>query len=288
MEFSNFDIDWEYLLERIERFLDLGEEYLTRKLADYQTEPLLFRQNLAFRWVKSYQTGYFEEVPSPDLPEHADFVDMDIPLEHLCRNTAQFVNDFPANHILILGQPGNGKRSAIKGLLTKFGNQGLRLIEIRREDLHQLSRIVSELKAHPFHFILLCSDITEDMTDANHRELRNLLQGGIETRARNVLLYATGNSKKTGPPKTANEQGNLESCFGITLQIPAMNQTTYLKICGEIAKRRNLSLPAETLQRSALTWAKQRGYCSGIMACQFMDDLTGRWLLKQKLSDCSS
>jgi len=198
------------------------------------------------------------------------------------------VNDFPANHILILGQPGNGKRSAIKGLLTKFGNQGLRLIEIRREDLHQLSRIVSELKAHPFHFILLCSDITEDTTDANHRELRNLLQGGIETRARNVLLYATGNSKKTGPPKTANEQGNLESCFGITLQIPAMNQTTYLKICGEIAKRRNLSLPAETLQRSALTWAKQRGYCSGIMACQFMDDLTGRWLLKQKLSDCSS
>lgn len=283
MAFTDLDIDWEYLLERIERFLDLGEEYLTRKLADYQAEPQIFQDSLVFRWVRSYQTGYFEEVSSPDLPDHADLVGIDGALERLSRNTDQFVHDLPSNHVLILGNPGNGKRSAIKGLLSKFGNQGLRLIEIHREDLHLLSEIIFHLRPIPFHFILLCSDLTGNMDDAALRELKNLVQGGIETRARNVLLYATASVEKNrGSKRATGSPDCIHNSFGLSIEIPPMKQTTYLDICRQLAQQRTLPITEEALKQQALAWAKSRRHYSGLMAGQFIDDLAGQWLLEKK------
>lgn len=302
MEFNNLEIDWEYLLERIERFLDLGDEYLTRKLIDYQPEPQVFQQHLAFRWIRSYHTGYFEAATFPDLLDHAGLMGMDDILDRLSENTAQFVYGLPCNHMLLHGEPGNGKRSAIKGLLKKFADKGLRLIQINAKDLHQLPLLTSCLRNLPFHFILLCCDIFRSMTTENYEELANLLQDDIETRAKNVLLYATSND--IAPPSAcannsnasisascktrAEEESLAEAGFGIIIKMAPMQQSTYLAICRHLVQQHALSLSEESWQASALAWAEQRkGYC-GLMARQFTDDLAGRTILRQRLAKKST
>ena len=298
MEFNNLEIDWEYLLERIERFLDLGEEYLTRKLIDYQPEPQLFQQHLAFRWIKSYHTGYFEAAEFPDLQDHANLMGMDDTLDRLSENTAQFVYGLPCNHILLHGEPGNGKRSAIKGLLKKFANKGLRLIQIHSEDLHQLPLITSSLRNLSFYFILLCDDIFHSITTENYKELANLLQGDIETRAENILLYATSNrtfpvpayannnySQNSASCKNRKEEESLaEVGFGIIIKLVPMQQTTYFAICRHLIQQHALSLAEESWQASALAWAEQHKGCCGLTARQFTDDLAGKITLKQLLT----
>jgi len=298
MEFNNLEIDWEYLLERVERFLDLGEEYLTRKLIDYQPEPQLFQQHLAFRWIKSYHTGFFEDVTFPDLQDHASLIGMDDVLDRLSENTAQFVHGLPCNNILLHGEPGNGKRSAIKGLLKKFGDKGVRLLQINSEVLHQLPLITSCLRNLPFYFILLCSDIFHSMTKESFKDLANLLQGDIETRAENILLYATSNRMRPSSACANNsissnavswknktdEQSIAEVGFGISINLAPMQQATYLAICRHLVQQHALSLAEETWQASALAWAEQRKGYSGLTARQFTDDLAGKILLKQRLT----
>jgi predicted AAA+ superfamily ATPase len=302
MEFNNLEIDWEYLLERIERFLDLGDEYLTRKLIDYQPDPQLFQQHLAFRWIKSYHTGYFEAVTFPDLQDHASLMGMDDILDRLSENTAQFVYGLPCNNILLRGEPGNGKRSAIKGLLKKFADKGLRLIQINSRDLHQLPSITSCLRNLPFYFILLCCDLFHSTTTENHKELANWLQGGIETRAKNVLLYATSNcatpssayandSHSSNPANRRNkavEESLAEAGFGIIINMSPMQKTIYLAICRHLLQQHALSPGEDSWQASALAWAEQRkGYC-GLMARQFTDDLAGQTILRQILTKKST
>lgn len=302
MEFNNLEIDWEYLLERIERFLDLGEEYLTRKLIDYQPEPQLFQQHLAFRWIKSYHTGYFEAVMFPDLQDHASLIGMDDILDRLCQNTAQFVHGLPCNNILIHGEPGNGKRSAIKGLLKKFEDKGLRLIQIHTEDLDQLPLIASCLRNLPFYFILLCSNISHSMSTANHQKMTNLLQGDIETRASNVLLYATSNRVPPPPAYSTNnsapnfpssgkvteEHPSDETGFGIIIKLGPMQQTTYLAVCRHLLQQHGLSFEEESWQAEALAWAEQTGSYCGLGARQFTNDLAGKILLRRQLTNKST
>lgn len=279
MDFNSLDIDWEYLLERIEHFLDLGEEYLTRTLIDYQAEPQLFQQDLAFRWVNYRQTGYFEAATFADMPHHANLLGMQDVLEPLCQNTNQFVHGLPCNNILIRGDAGNGKRSAIKGLLAKYASDGLRLIEIHREDLQQLTSISNELRDFPFYFILLCCDLLEVTEYAHFRELRDFLQGGIETRPGNILIYATDTSAPNNMPR---ESLHIEQGFGMILDMAPMQQATYLDICRHLAQQHNLPLSAETLKKAALKWAESRKTLSGLAAHQFIDNQVGLWRMKQK------
>lgn len=279
MDFNALDIDWEYLLERMEHFLDLGEEYLTRTLIDYQAEPQLFQQDLAFRWVSYRQTGYFEAATFSDMPQHANLLGMQDILAPLCQNTKQFVHGLPCNNILIRGDAGNGKRSAIKGLLAKYAGDGLRLIEVHREDLQQLTSISNELRDFPFYFILLCCDLLEPTEYAHFRELRDFLQGGIETRPGNILIYATDTS---APDSISGKSLDIEQGFGMIFDMAPMQQATYLDICRHLAQQHNLPLSAETLKQAALKWAESRKTLSGLMAHQFIDDQVGRWRMKQK------
>jgi predicted AAA+ superfamily ATPase len=152
MAFNTVDIDWEYLLERLEHFLDLGEEYMTRRLVEYVPDPQIFEQHLVFRWVRHYAGGYVEKVTHPHLQDHATLLGIEDVIDTLCENTAQFVHGLPANHILLRGESGGGKRTAILGLLKKFDNKGLRLIEIHGEDLHQLAIVIESLRNLPFYF----------------------------------------------------------------------------------------------------------------------------------------
>lgn len=301
MDIDRLDIDWEYVVERLDRILDLGEEYLTRLLVEYQLDPEIFQKYIAFRWVQHQDNGYLAETAHPDLPDHEELFGIDPILEKLQRNTEQFVHSYPANNVLLWGERGCGKSSAIKGLLKLYFQAGLRLIEVQKEDLFQLPQITSQLRDQPYRFILFCKDLSLDEGEPDCRELNSLLNGGIEEPAGNILLYATSNGhhrlpkrlsdntdgRKTEPGDSFPGKLPLADHFGICLEFQPMSQAVYLEIVGYTARQRRLIITDEELHNAALNWAKERGNRSGRVARQFMDDLSGRMAMAGKIAPLS-
>ncbi len=296
MNLEKMDVDWDYLLERVDQLMELGMEYLSRQLAEYRLDPLIFQKHEAFRWRRQGSSGFLAEVLFPDLPDHDDLLGIDRILSRLRRNTEQFVQGHPANNILLWGERGTGKSSAIKGLLKPLTTQGLRLVEVQKEDLFQLPEITGLLRGLPYRFILSCDDLSFDETDPGYRELKALLEGSIESRAENILVYATSNrrhllpehpSDNTGereihPEEALAEKLSLSDRFGITLGFYPMSQELFLSIARHLAAKRQLAISNEELTRLALQWTMERGARSGRVARQFIDDLTGQLALRKK------
>jgi len=294
MAMEEFDIDWDYLLERLERFLDLGEEYLHERLVEEPGESPAPETTAAFRWISEGRRGWLEGVSYPDLPDHADLIGIDRALKILHRNTRQFLHGFPANNVLLWGERGTGKSSAVKGLLAPYAEQGLRLVEVHKEDLYHLPAICTRLRAFLQRFILFCDDLSFDESEVSYRELKALLEGGIEARPDNVLVYATSNrrhlmperllentdAEEIHPEERVAEKLSLSDRFGITLAFYCMAQDTYLAIVRHLARQRSLPLETADLERRALLWARGRGARSGRVARQFIDDLSGRLALQ--------
>ena len=294
MNFADVDIDWAYLLERVETLIDLGEEYLGRQLAEYELDVEVFQHTPAFRWQQQGTAGWLMAVPFPDTPDHEDLLGIDEVLERLNQNTLQFVRGYPANNVLLWGERGSGKSSAVKGLINRFAAQGLRLVEVQKEDLFQLPLITSRLRELDYRFILFCDDLSFDESEVSYRELKALLEGGIEARPANVLVYATSNRRHLMPERFEDNSMNAEihpeeriaeklslsDRFGITLGFYPMSQETYLSIVRHLTRRRKVRISAKKLEREALQWALRRGARSGRVARQFVDDLSGRLLME--------
>ena len=290
---AEIDIDWDYLLERLERLLDLSEEALERHIGPVPEENLDLAEQIAFRWIREGRTGWLQAIRHPDLPDHADLLGIDQALQRLERNTRQFLAGHPANNVLLWGERGCGKSTAVKGLLRLHADAGLRLVEVNKEDLHQLSAICGQLRDLPWRFILFCDDLSFDESDSAYRELKALLEGGLEARPENVLVYATSNRRHLLPERIVDnseaeeihpeeriaEKLSLSDRFGITLAFYRMSQQTYLAVVLHLAARAGLEVDAEDLQREALHWAMGRGTRSGRVARQFIDDLRGRLAL---------
>lgn len=298
MDIERLDIDWDYVVERLDRILDLGEEYLTRLLIAYELDPAIFHDYIAFRWIQHEGNGYLAEVAHPDLADHDELFGIDRILEKLQRNTEQFVHSYPANNILLWGERGCGKSSAIKGLLKLFFQEGLRLIEVQQEDLFQLPQITDLLRDQPYRFILFCDDLSFDEQEPGYRELKSLLAGGIEEPAGNILLYATStrrhplpqhlseppDGQEIHPEEALAEKLSLADLFGISLGFFPMSQSVYLDIVGYLAQQRRLIITDEELNSGALGWAMERGSRSGRVARQFIDDLSGRMAMADKIA----
>lgn len=296
MPLSQLEIDWHDLLQRLGRLMDAGEQLLARQLTDDRPDPDLFRTHAAFLWKRrpSPGHGYLAEVPFPDLPDLASLVGIDEALRRLRQNTLQFVRGFPANNVLLWGERGGGKSSSVKGLLPEFAPQGLRLVEVQKEDLFELPVITARLRELPYRFILFCDDLSFDESEVSYRELKALLEGGIEARPDNVLVYATSNrrhlmperllentdAEEIHPEERVAEKLSLSDRFGITLAFYCMAQDTYLAIVRHLARQRSLPLETADLERRALLWARGRGARSGRVARQFIDDLSGRLALQ--------
>lgn len=244
MKPEDIDIDWIYLIERIESIIDLGEELLGRRVAEVELEPQALAQNLAFVWIRDGAGGFLREVTTPDIQPLSDLVGIEKNIETLRRNTLQFILGYPANDVLLWGEKGSGKSSCIKGLLHEFSPLGLRLIEIRKEDLDQLPLILAPLRALPYRFVLFCDDLSFQSNDIACRELKGLLDGGIEGRPENLIIYATGNRRHLCPEQLHENYGggeihpeealaerlSLADRFGLRLPFYAMTNETYHKI----------------------------------------------------------
>ena len=211
----------------------------------------------------------------------------------LLDNTRRFVAGLPANNALLWGARGMGKSSLIKavhGHLVGETPGALALVEIHREDIASLPRLLARLRAAPRRLVLFCDDLSFDTADTSYKSLKAVLEGGIEGRPENILFYATSNrrhlmprqmienerSTAINPAEAVEEKVSLSDRFGLWLGFHPCSQTVYLEMVAGYAERYRLAVDPEALRREAVAWAATRGARSGRVAWQFIQDLAGR------------
>lgn len=280
----------DHIVARLERVLDQVEMLLESLLPRTTEERLDFASPWTFRWEKTPNGGRIAPVESIDLVDLDNLVGIDEVKAELVRNTEQFVDGYPANNVLLWGERGNGKSSCIKGLLTEFAPRGLRMVELQRWDLLHLPEMVKLLRAKPYRFILFCDDLSFAEGEADYRGLKTLLDGGVEARPDNVLIYATSNRRhlmpepmmdnlgdgEIHPEEAVSEKLSLSDRFGMTLGFSTFDDDIYLAVVERHASLLGIPLTGEELRREALLWALYSGRRSGRSARQFVIDLAGR------------
>ena len=288
------------MLNRFERVLDLLERVLLERLPESPGDADIARR-LAFRWDVQEGRGRLLAIEEPHLFDLDDLVGVDSAVTRLVANTEQFVSGHPANHVLLYGERGTGKSSAVKGLLRRFGERGLRLVEVHKQDLLHLPDVLETLRGSRHRFLLFCDDLSFDANDSDFRELKAALEGSLVAPPDNVRIIATSNRRHLLPETIADnrgahldEQGELHvgeaideklalsDRFGLVIGFYPFDQPTYLAIVGHYARQRGLRSPADEIRREALRWALDRSSRSGRTAHQFVDDLAGREALKNQ------
>jgi len=213
----------------------------------------------------------------------------------LIENTERFATGLPANNALLWGARGMGKSSLVKAAHATVNARPdvsgrLKLIEIHREDIETLPQLMALLRASPFKFIVFCDDLSFDGNDASYKSLKAVLEGGIEGRPDNVILYATSNrrhllaremvenerSTAINPGEAVEEKVSLSDRFGLWLGFHKCSQDEYLAMVRGYCGHFGITLDDEALEREALEWSTTRGSRSGRVAWQFTQDLAGR------------
>jgi predicted AAA+ superfamily ATPase len=214
----------------------------------------------------------------------------------LMENTERFARGLPANNALLWGTRGMGKSSLVKavhaGVNEALGaaRGTLKLIEIHREDIESLPDLMTLLRDTPYRFIVFCDDLSFDGDDTSYKSLKAVLEGGIEGRPDNVVLYATSNrrhllprdmmenerSTAINPGEAVEEKVSLSDRFGLWLGFHKCSQDEYLAMVNGYAAHFRIPIDAEDLRREALEWATTRGSRSGRVAWQFVQDIAGR------------
>jgi predicted AAA+ superfamily ATPase len=221
----------------------------------------------------------------------------------LVENTERFARGLPANNALLWGARGMGKSSlvkaahaavnaalAFKGAAKGAGPALLILVEIHREDIESLPDLMSLLRGAPFRFLVFCDDLSFDAEDTSYKSLKAVLEGGIEGRPANVILYATSNrrhlmsrdmienerSSAINPGEAVEEKVSLSDRFGLWLGFHRCSQDEFLAMVEGYVRHYGVPVESETLRHEALEWATTRGARSGRVAWQFVQDLAGR------------
>ena len=291
------------LRTRLGRILALAERAL-EDLAGEPVDPRVFERQRAFRFVVRRGRGRLEAIADPLAFELDDLIGVQRPVERLVRNTEQFLLGLPSQHVLLYGERGTGKSSAVRGLLTRYAERGLRLVEVHRDDLLRLPEILAALRGLPWRFLLFADDLSFSEGESGYRELKAALEGSLAAPPANVRIVATSNRRHLLPEQRSDnravrldEDGELHlgealeeklalsDRFGLMLGFYGFDQPTYLEIVEHWAKRAGLALPAATLREEALRFALERSSRSGRSARQFVDDLAGRQGLASRASN---
>tara|TARA_B100001094_G_scaffold295631_1_gene317125 strand:- start:540 stop:1406 length:867 start_codon:yes stop_codon:yes gene_type:complete len=217
----------------------------------------------------------------------------------LYENTLNFSNGFHANNALLWGAKGGGKSSLIKSIFFDINkrNKNLKIIEINREDLETLPKLLNHIKEYNKQFIIYCDDLSFDKNDIKFKSLKSILEGGIEGKPSNVIFYATSNirhiisnqmsenniSSAISPSDNLNETISLSDRFGLWIGFHNIDQKMYINIVEKYLKFYRIRNKNINFKDKALEWSKQRGSRSGRVAWQFVIDIAGK--LGKKISN---
>jgi uncharacterized protein len=245
----------------------------------------------AFVWHAD--RGWLEPVHQVNRVEIGLLRGIDRVRDILLDNTERFAAGLPANNVLLWGARGTGKSSLVKAAhaaVNEMHPHALALVEIHREDIPSLPHLLSLLRLSARRCLLFCDDLSFDQHDTSYKSLKAVLEGGIEGRPANVVLYATSNrrhlmprdmienerSTAINPAEAVEESVSMSDRFGLWLGFHSIDQETYHAIVRGYAERFELDLPLEQLRAEAGEWSITRGSRSGRVAWQFIQDLAGR------------
>lgn len=285
-------------------FLQRAEELMARlePLLPALRAPVDWSTSLAARWHREGQGGYLQPLRvSLDLSLD-DLIGIDRQRELLSKNTRQFVSGLPANHVLLWGARGTGKSSLIRALLAEHARAGLRLIEIERDHLADLPKVVDQLSGQSQCFVVFCDDLSFEAGEGDYRVLKSVLDGSLERAPENVLLYATSNRRHLVPERQSDNDNwqmidgelhpneavedkiALSDRFGLWLSFYPFSQEHYLSVVrhwiGSLADKAGLTWSwDESLEKDAIRWATARGNRNGRCAYQFARQWVGIHLL---------
>ncbi len=274
----------ELFLRRAEVLIDRVEALLPPALQEPDWELAS-----AFSWKKRGGRGYLHPVRNVAAIRFEDLHQIGSQLQQIQQNTRQFMEGRPANNVLLTGARGTGKSSLIKACLNQYASQGLRLIEVDKDDLADLSEIVELIGARPEKFIVFCDDLSFEEGERGYKALKVALDGSIAAQSGNVLIYATSNrrhlmpesqSDNAGyhrsdngdlhPGETVEEKISLSERFGLWLSFYPFMQDDYLDIVAHWLGQLGCSASQiESARADALRFALQRGSRSGRVANQF-------------------
>lgn len=224
-----------------------------------------------------------------------DLIGYDIPKKKLIDNTEAFLCGRRANNCLLFGDAGTGKSSSIKGILNKYYDRGLRIIEIYKHQFKDLNEVIAQIKNRNYKFIIYMDDLSFEDFEIEYKYLKAVIEGGLERKPDNVLIYATSNRRHLVREKfsdkeerrddlhagdTVQEKLSLVSRFGVSIFFCAPNKKEFNNIVLELAKRNDIKIDDEELLLEANKWELSHGGLSGRTATQFIDYLLGTYQIK--------
>jgi predicted AAA+ superfamily ATPase len=289
-------------MDDLSKFLQRAEGLIDRleTLLPPEARRPDFATTLAFRWRSRNGRGAFLPVGHPHRIALEDLQGVDRQRNLVHQNTEQFVRGLPANNVLLTGARGTGKSSLVKAVLNRYAAEGLRLIELDKNDLLDLPDIVEILAGQPYKFILFCDDLSFNSDEPGYKSLKAVLDGSVAATPDNVLIYATSNRRhlmpeymqenletkyvgdEVHPGESVEEKISLSERFGLWVSFYSFNQDEYLAIVYYWLSY--MGVPAlgiggtnrEEVRREALQWALLRGSRSGRVAWHFARDWAGR------------
>jgi predicted AAA+ superfamily ATPase len=290
----------EAVVDPAARVLALAERWLAERVPE-RVPPQAFEDTLAFRFEARGGSGRLVPISEPALFDLDDLLGVGTPLARLVTNTEQFLLGLPSNHVLLFGERGTGKSSAVRGLLTRYAARGLRVVEVHKDDLLHLPDVLEQLRGADWRFLLFCDDLSFDEGEVRYRELKAALEGSLAAPPANVRIVATSNRRHLLPERmeenrqarlgedgelrlgeALDEKLALSDRFGLVLGFFGFDQDTYLAIVERYAKQAGVGLGSEELRAEALRFALDRSNRSGRTARQFVDDLAGREALRKR------
>jgi predicted AAA+ superfamily ATPase len=254
----------------------------------------IFNKFKAFRWNRQNTFSSLVGIEKPDPISLEYLIGYENEREEVIANTLQFIHGLPCNNVLLYGDRGTGKSATVKALLNEYGDKKLRLIEVSKYHLNDLPQIMDMLQNRGMKYIIFVDDLSFEGDETSYRELKSILEGGIEVRPQNVLIYATSNRRhlikeyfserssrdEIGSQDTLQEKLSLSDRFGITITFSSPDQEKYLLIVEGLAKQRNIDIDIHHLKREALIWEMRHNGRSPRTARQFIDHLEGQLKLK--------
>ena len=287
------------LKDQLRRVLSSVEQLLPRAIGTVD-----WSRTLAANWRRHSFAGYLEPVDEIDPMRLDDLLGIDKQKQILDENTRQFVSGYPSNNVLLWGTRGTGKSSLVRALLNTYAPQGLRVIQVDKDDLIYLPDIFSAIKGQDFRFILLCDDLSFEAGESSYKMLKSALDGSVYAAPENVRFYITSNRRyllpeyetdnlgfkmvnnELHPGEGVEEKSSLADRFGLWIPFHLFSQDQYLELVRQTVARlcRENGLPPawdDKLQQAAIKWSHDKSKRCGRTALQFSRYWVGQRLLKR-------
>lgn len=287
------------LVDQLKRMLDAVEQLLPKPIPRVD-----WREVHAANWHRRAASGYFDPVPEIESMQLDDLLGIDEQKQVVEQNTRQFLAGYPANNVLLWGTRGTGKSSLVRALLHAYAGQGLRVIQVDKDDLVHLPEMVEMIKREPYRFILFSDDVSFETGESSYKMLKSALDGSVYAPPDNVLIYVTSNRRHLLPEYESDNRGamlvnneihhgeaveekiSLSGRFGLWVGFHPFSQDQFLEVARQwverLAGQRGLLHPwDEEARLAAVRWCRQKGDNSGRIALQFANQWVGSLLLKQ-------